>query len=511
MLAIARSGVALGVEAFPVAVETDVAQGLPAFTVVGLAEGAVRESRERVKSAIKNCGYPFPTRKITVNLAPADLKKDAAGLDLPMAAAVLAAGGVVPPEALDRYCLVGELSLDGSVKPARGVLPLAMAARKWQVDGLVVPAPNAREGAVVGEVPIFPVEHLSQVVDFLRGAAAIAPVQVDPATLFSDDGREDCDFQDVVGQEHAKRAIEVAAAGGHNILMVGPPGSGKTMLARRLPTILPPLAFTEALETTSVYSVAGLLDPHQALVTRRPFRAPHHTISDAGLIGGGTHPRPGEVSLAHNGVLFLDELPEFRKNALESLRQPLEDGFVTISRVSQTLTFPARVTLVCSQNPCPCGYYGDPQRPCTCHPREVHRYRRRISGPLLDRIDIQIEVPAVPYRDLARSRRGEPSAEIRRRVLAARERQHRRFAGLPLHCNAQMGAREVRRFCRLETEALSFLEEASRRLHLSARAFHRIQKIARTIADLEAAPDIRLPHVAEAVQYRSLDRGDGAA
>ncbi len=510
MLARAKSGVVIGVEAFPIEVEVDVSPGLPGFNMVGLPEGAVRESRERVKAAIKNCGYPFPTQKITVNLAPADIKKEGAGLDLPIASAILSVQGLIPQKALSAYCLLGELSLDGTVKSTRGVLPMSISSSDWDLAGLVVPEANGPEASVVKYSDIYPVGHLSQVVEFLSGRLAIQAPKTDLYDLSHDERDAHGDFSDIIGQEHAKRALEVAAAGGHNVLMIGPPGSGKTMMARRLPSILPPLTFDEALETTTIYSVAGKLPPGRPLLTSRPFCSPHHTISDAGLIGGGAVPRPGQVSLAHNGVLFLDELPEFKKNVLEGLRQPLEDGIVTISRVSLTLTFPARFMLVAAQNPCPCGHLGDPANSCSCPPSQVIRYRSRVSGPLLDRIDIQVEVPAVPYSELGQGRKGETSEVIRARVGAARKRQEERFKGLGIHCNAQMGSRDLQTFCPLSNETRGFLEEVASRLNLSARAYHRIIKIARTIADLEASEDITVAHLAEAVQYRSLDRNNPA-
>ncbi len=507
MLSTSTGGVTLGINAFFVLVEADVSAGLPGFTIVGLAESAVKESRERVKSAIKNSGYPFPTQKIILNLAPADMKKEGTSLDLPIAAALLCVSGVIKQDILKKFVLAGELSLDGRLRPTRGILPLTMgAAHSNKFKGIIVPKENANEAAVVQGIDVFAVSNLSELVGFLRGELEIPPTKLDINSLFEDETDEHIDFYDVIGQEQAKRALEVAASGGHNILMTGPPGSGKTMLARRLPTILPPLTYEEAIETTTVYSVAGLLDSNKALITKRPFRSPHHSISDAGLIGGGTVPKPGEVSLAHNGVLFLDELPEFRKNVLECLRQPLEDGVVTISRVSLTLTFPARMTLVCSQNPCPCGHLGDPRHPCTCHPRQIQRYRDKISGPLLDRIDLHIEVPAVEYKDLTTQRRGEDSKTIRERVKNCRKIQTNRFKGTSIYCNAQMGPEQIRKYCNLSKGASNFLGVAAQKLALSARAYHRILKIARTIADLAGSKNIEVEHVAEAVQYRGFDK-----
>ncbi len=506
MLSSVLGSVVVGINAFIVEIEIDVSPGLPAFNIVGLPESAVKESRERVRAAVKNCGYAFPTQRITVNLAPADIKKEGTGLDLPLALAILVVSGTIPGEAVDGLVFCGELSLDGSIRPAKGVLPITLAAKESGRRGVMVPRDNSSEAAVVKNFDVYPAGHLSEVAEFLRGEIQIAPAALDLDRLFDQEQGRGPDFQDVIGQESAKRALEVAAAGGHNVSMVGPPGSGKTMLARRLPSILPPLTFEEALETTCIYSVAGLLPKDTPLIIRRPFCSPHHTISDAGIIGGGSIPRPGQVSLAHNGVLFLDELPEFRKNCLESLRQPIEDGYVTISRAAMTLVFPSRFTLVAAQNPCPCGHFGQEGHNCTCTPSQVHRYRTKVSGPLLDRIDIQIEVPAVPYNQLSSARCGESSAAIRERVVAARKVQEKRFRDVSVFCNAQMSVKEIDSFCSLNAECTAFLEQVSVRLQFSARAYHRIIKIARTIADIESSRDIYMDHLAEAVQYRSFDR-----
>ncbi len=507
MLARIASAAVLGIDAYLVDVETDVAGGLPTFATVGLPHGAVKEGRERVNAAIQNAGYEFPLRRITVNLAPADIRKEGSAFDLPIALGVLAATGQVDPERLAGWLVLGELGLDGEVRPVRGALSAAVAAERAGCIGLILPAANVREAAVVQGLDVRGATSLAEVVRHLDGGGGLPRASVDVAALFGGPATDDVDFGDVKGQEHAKRALEVAAAGAHNVLMVGPPGSGKTMLARRLPTILPAMSLAEALETTKVHSVAGVLPAGEALLTRRPFRAPHHTISDAGLIGGGSWPRPGEVSLAHNGVLFLDELPEFRKNVLEVLRQPLEDGAVTLARAATTLTFPARVTLAAAMNPCPCGHHGDPLRACTCSGSVVRQYLSRVSGPLLDRIDLHLEVPAVRWRDLADHRPAEPSAAIRERVARARRIQQERFAGRRLvHANAHMAPRDLREHCRLADGADALLRSAIARLGLSARGYHRTLKIARTIADLSGAAAVERPHVSEAIQYRTFDR-----
>ena len=506
MLSQVISGALLGIDGYTVEVQVDLGRGLPSFATVGLPEGAVRESKDRVKSALKNCGYLFPRERVTVNLAPADVKKTGAGFDLPMAVGLLSAQNILGPELLDQYLLVGELSLDGRLRPIKGALSLAMAARDAGLQGVILPRENGPEAAVVQEVEVYPAETLPEVVEFLQGHAGLPRLTTDLSVLFEDSGEYQLDLHDVRGQDMGKRALEVAAAGAHNLIMLGPPGSGKTMLAQRLPSILPPLTFDEALETTRIYSSVGLVPTEKALVTTRPFRSPHHTISDAGLIGGGANPRPGEVSLAHHGVLFLDELPEFKKSVLEVMRQPLEDGQVTVARAAMSLTFPARFMLVAAMNPCPCGYFADPVKECTCTPTQIRKYRAHVSGPLMDRIDLHVEVPAVKYKELGTETSGEPSSVIRERVKAARIRQSERFAKTGLFANAQMQNRHLRKYCRLDDTSQKLLETAMQKLGLSARAYTRIIKLSRTIADLEGAPDIQTHHLSEAIGYRSLDR-----
>lgn len=506
MLAKVISGAVVGIDAFRVDVEVDIAMGLPAFTTVGLPETSVKESRERVKAAISNSGYAFPDDRITINLAPADVKKEGTGFDLPVAVGILAATGLISGDAISTYTIVGELSLDGNVKPVKGILPMTLAAKETGCSGILVPYDSRKEAAVVRDIQVLPVKNLYQVVDFFRGVQDIEPENHTDAIPLNAENSSDVDFSDVMGQEHVKRGLEVAAAGGHNLLMIGPPGSGKTMMAKRLPTILPPLSFDEAVETTKIYSVVGLLGNGTALISERPFRSPHHTISDAGLIGGGQVPRPGEVSLSQNGVLFLDELPEFKKHVLEVLRQPIEDKIVTISRATSTITYPANFMLAASMNPCPCGFLGDVKHACTCSKYQVQKYISKISGPLLDRIDIHMDVPAVPHRDLQQEGGSESSADIRQRVVAARQIQTQRFQTSSIYSNSQMTSRMIKRYCQTDAAVSRMLETAIERLGLSARAYNRILKVARTIADLEQETGLNTHHVAEAIQYRGLDR-----
>ncbi len=502
------SSATLGIEALPVEIETHIVPGLPKYTVVGLAAGAVRESLDRIFAAARNTGLFFPRGKTTINLAPADVRKESASFDLPIAMGLLAVGEEgVAAQRLDDFYIMGELALDGKVRAVRGVLSMTMRAREEGKNAVLVPAANAAEAAVVEGIAVYPIATLDDAYHVLAGRReAPAPYQQDFEALFDEARTYALDFAEVRGQENVKRALEVAAAGGHNALMVGPPGSGKTMLARRLPTILPSLTPDEALETTKIHSVDGQLDG-RGLVATRPFRAPHHTISDAGLCGGGANPMPGEISMAHNGVLFLDELPEFKRQVLEVLRQPLEEGCITISRARFTVGYPARFMLMASMNPCPCGYLTDPVRECVCAPPQVQRYLSKISGPLLDRIDLHIDVTPVSFDELSLRVDGEPSAQVRARVVAGRRVQAERFADVPgVYCNAQMGSKLVRQYCKLQEEGQQLMKMAIHRLGLSARAYDRILKVSRTIADLAMSAEICPEHVSEAIQYRSLDR-----
>ena len=501
----------MGLEAITVTVEINIDRGVM-FHLSGLADTSIKESYDRIKAALTNIGFRMPIAEITVNLSPADIRKEGSGYDLPLAIGILAGDCKVESERLGEYMLVGELGLDGSLRPIRGALPIAIRARKEHFRGLIVPRENVREAAVVNNLDVYGMDSLSDVVKFFNGSDDYQPERIDTrAVFYQQQSQYDLDFAEVKGQENVKRALEVAAAGGHNLIMVGPPGSGKSMMAKRLPSILPPLSLSESLETTQIHSVAGKLSRDTSLISQRPFRSPHHTISSVAFVGGGNNPQPGEISIAHNGVLFCDELPEFNRSVLEVMRQPLEDRKITISRSKYTVEYPCSFMFVASMNPCPCGYYGDPTHNCVCTPGQIQRYMNKISGPLLDRIDIQCEIQPVAFKDLAYLKPGEPSSAIRQRVIAARKIQEERYKDYNgIHCNAQMTERMLHEFAQPDEKSLDMLRMAMEKLKLSARAYGRILKVARTIADLDGSPSVKLNHIAEAVGYRNLDRGDWA-
>jgi magnesium chelatase family protein len=508
MLAKVKSVAVFGIEAYLLDIEVYVAAGdMPYTVIVGLPDTAVKESRDRVKAALNNSGYTFPGKNVTINLAPADRKKEGPVFELPIAVGLLIATGQIDVPDIQTYAIVGELSLDGKIRPVKGCLSMAYKCKELGIRKFLVPVENASEAAVIDEVDIIPVETLSDTVGILTGSLPSTPRKVELGDVFREFSAYDIDYADVKGQEHAKRALTIAVAGNHNVIMVGPPGSGKTMLAQRIPTIMPPLTLDEALVTTKIYSVVGLLDPKQSLVATRPFRAPHHTISTAGLIGGGSFPRPGEICLSHNGVLFLDEIPEFDRKTLEVLRQPLESGCVTISRAMTSVTYPASFMLVCALNPCPCGYYTDKQKKCHCTPHQIQNYMSKVSGPLLDRIDIQIEVPAIQYRELTQGGESQSSLDVRKKVAIARTMQMSRFENQTITANAQMSSRQVKKYCVLDKPAEDILHQAMTELGISARGHSKILKVSRTIADLDGSECIKVEHVSEAIQYRNLDRG----